>query len=189
VAVFADSSALVKLYADERDHELIRDLDCLVVATMVRVEVPGAIWRKMRTGELAAADAAVLVAAFEADYHGSPEHRPRFGAVAATADVLDTAARLVGVHDLHPADALQLASAKAAAQAVPDCRTLASFSAALRSAAAAEGFALVPTRTEPHTVRKRPARWPRSWPRPWPLNRVLDVERGNSGSDNHSLHP
>jgi hypothetical protein len=175
VTVFADSSALVKLYADERDHELIREQDCLVVSTVVRVEVPAAIWRKRKTGELGAADAAVLVAAFEADYHGSDEHQPRFGVVDATATILETAARLVGVHDLHPADALQLATAKSAAQAVPDCRTLASFSEALRSAAAAEGFTLLPTRTTSAgpSTRTRPRRtrprWPPSWPRPWPF--------------------
>lgn len=149
MTVFADSSALAKLYADEPDHELIHEQRSLVVSTLARVEVPAAIWRKHRAGELAAADAAVLVAAFEADYHGSAGHQPRFGVVDATPGVLEAAARLVGVHDLRPAGALQLASAKAAAEAVPDCRTVASFSAPLRRAAAAEGFALLPAQPDP----------------------------------------
>jgi predicted nucleic acid-binding protein len=145
VIVFADSSAVVKLYADEQDHQLIRELGGLVVSTLARVEVPAAIWRKHRMGELNSADAAVLVAAFEADYHGSADDQPRFGVVSATAAVLDTAARFVGVHSLRAYDAVQLASATAAAEAIPDCRTVAAFDATLRTAAAKEGFTLLPS--------------------------------------------
>ncbi|HEU0089887.1 MAG TPA: type II toxin-antitoxin system VapC family toxin [Pseudonocardiaceae bacterium] len=76
--VFADSSAVVKLYADEPDHGLIRRQGVLIVSALARVEVPAAIWRKHRMGELEPADAAVLIAAFEADYHGSAVDQPRF---------------------------------------------------------------------------------------------------------------
>ena len=142
--VFADSSAVVKLYADERDHQLIRRQTVLLVSMLARVEVPAALWRKHRMGEIGPADVAVLIAAFEADYHGSAEQTPRFSVVAATPTVLEAAARLVGVHGLRAYDALQLATAKAAAHAVPDCRTMAAFDVTLRKAAAAEGFALLP---------------------------------------------
>ncbi|MGH3996167.1 MAG: type II toxin-antitoxin system VapC family toxin [Pseudonocardiaceae bacterium] len=142
--VFADSSALVKLYADEPDHEIIRKQGTLVVSALARVEVPAAIWCKHRIGELNPADAAILVAAFEADCHGSAPDQPCFGVVAATTIVLDVAASLVGVHGLRACDAVQLASAKAAAAAIPDCRTLAAFDSTLRAAAAKEGFALLP---------------------------------------------
>ena len=142
--VFADSSAIAKLYADEQDHPLVRGLDGLVVSALARVEVPSAIWRKHRMGELTSADAAVLVAAFEADYHGSADDQPRFAVVAANASVLDTAARLAAVHRLRAYDAVQPASAKTAAQAVPDCHTMTAFDGTLRAAAAAESFALLP---------------------------------------------
>lgn len=142
--VFADSSALVKLYADEPDHKLIREQANLVVSALARVEVPAAIWRKHRMGELDPSDAAILVSAFEADYHGSVANPPRFGVVTATATVLEIAAQLVGVHSLRAYDAVQLASAKATAEAVPDCRTVAAFDGTLRAAAAKEGFALLP---------------------------------------------
>jgi predicted nucleic acid-binding protein len=144
VIVFADSSALVKLYADEQDHQLVRQQGGLVVSALARVEVPAAIWRKHRMGELDPVDAAILVAAFEADYHGTAEDQLRFGVVATSATVLEAAARLVGVHGLRAYDAMQLASAKAAAEAVPDCRTVAAFDNTLRAAAAKEGFALLP---------------------------------------------
>lgn len=146
--VFADSSALVKLYADEQDHQLIRGITGLVVSALARVEVPAAIWRKHRMGELDPSDAAVLVAAFEADYHGSPGGPPRFAVVAAGANILETAARLAGVHGLRAYDAVQLASAVDAAQAVSDCRTIAVFDGALRAAAAAESFSLLPATAE-----------------------------------------
>jgi hypothetical protein len=136
---------MVKLYADEPDHHMVRELNVLVVSALARVEVPAAIWRKNRMGELDPADAGVLIAAFEADYHGSALDQPRFAVVAATAPVLEAAARLSGVHGLRAYDAVQLASAKAAAHIVPDCRTVAAFDVTLRAAAAAEGFALLPS--------------------------------------------
>jgi len=40
------------------------------------VEVPAALWRKQRTGELSAGDARLLTADFEADYSG-PTLSPR----------------------------------------------------------------------------------------------------------------
>lgn len=62
-----DSSALVKLYADEHGHRAIRALDMLVVSAIARVEVPSALWRKTRTGELEDTAAGILVSAFEID--------------------------------------------------------------------------------------------------------------------------
>lgn len=144
MSTFADSSALVKLYADETGHEQVRSLDLLVVSQLARVEVPAAVWRKHRMGELAPGDAAVLVAAFEADYFGTDGECPRFAAVAVTAAVLDNAARLAGVHGLRAYDAVQLAAACAAAGEEPECTSFAAFDTALRAAAAAEHFTLVP---------------------------------------------
>ena len=50
MTVFADSSALVKLYADEPGHEPVRALSRLVVSQLARVEVPSAIWRSSVSG-------------------------------------------------------------------------------------------------------------------------------------------
>jgi predicted nucleic acid-binding protein len=144
VSVFADSSALVKLYADEPGHELVRALDRLVVSHLARVEVPSAIWRKQRLGELDASAARLLTSAFEADWSGTAAEPPRFSAVAATVRVLDGAADLCAVHGLRAYDAVQLAGALAARDALPECATLAAFDRQLRAAAAAEGFTLVP---------------------------------------------
>lgn len=145
MSTFADSSALVKLYADESGHEQVRALVPLVVSQLARVEVPAAVWRKHRVGELTPEDASLLVAAFEADYFGTGDEPPRFAAVGVSAATLDDAARLSGVHGLRAYDAVQLAAARAAAGADPDCTDFAAFDQGLRAAAAAEGFTLIPT--------------------------------------------
>lgn len=144
MSTFADSSALVKLYADEAGHEEIRSVTVLVVCQLARVEVPAAIWRKQRLGDLDPSETALLVAAFEADYFGADGDPPRFAVVAASGAVLDDAARIAGVQGLRAFDAVQMATARAAATVDPDCRTFAASDKDLRGAAAAEGFALVP---------------------------------------------
>ena len=144
MTVFADSSALVKLYADEPGHERVRELPTLVVSQLARVEVPSAIWRKQRLGELDSGAARLLTSAFEADWSGTEEERPRFSVVTPTVAVLEGAARLCAVHGLRAYDAVQLACASAARDAIPECRTVAAFDRRLRDAAAAEGFSLVP---------------------------------------------
>lgn len=138
--VFADSSALVKLYAAEQQSDDVRKLSSLVVSQLARVEVPAALWRKHRIGEIAAAEAAVLVAEFEADYFGAIDAPPRFLIVAVTTALLDSAARLVGVHGLRAYDSVQLASALAVADAVPDGIDFLAYDGALSAAAAAEGL-------------------------------------------------
>lgn len=142
--VFADSSALVKLYADEAGCEQVRALREPLVCQLARVEVPAAIWRKRRTGELSVAAASILVADFEADYFGTPDRPARFVPLTLRPDVLEAASRLAGVHGLRAYDAVQLATACAASTVVPDCRTFAAFDNDLRAAAAAEGFRLLP---------------------------------------------
>ncbi len=102
---------LVKLYADESGHERVRGLSGLVVSQLPRVEVPSAIWRKQRLGELGPDSARLLTAAFEADWSGSEDELPRFTAVPPTVAVLDEAARLGAVHGIRAHDAVQLASA------------------------------------------------------------------------------
>ena len=68
MTVFADSSAIVKRYADEPGHESVRTIEGpVVISALARVEVVAAVWRKQRMGELSLDDAQVLVGAFEAD--------------------------------------------------------------------------------------------------------------------------
>lgn len=139
---FVDASALVKRYADEAGSEVVRTLvPPLVISALSGVEVPAAIWRKHRAGELSAAHASVLHRAFETDWRGGD---PGFVVVDLASPVLDSAARCVAVHDLRAGDAIQLACALAVRDVVPDVERLVAFDGRLRAAARAEGFTVVP---------------------------------------------
>jgi uncharacterized protein len=134
----------VKLYADEAGHRTIRALDALVISALARVEVPAALWRKARTGELADAAASTLVNAFELDFHGDRDSDPRFTIIAATEPVLVAAAQEAARHALRAYDAVQLASALAVREVDPRCDRFACFDAELQRAASRAGFTLVP---------------------------------------------
>jgi predicted nucleic acid-binding protein len=143
VIVFADSSALVKLYADEPGYEAVRALDRIVVSCLARVEVPAAIARKRRRREIGGETAEVLVAAFEADFLGTADEPGRFVVIGIVPALLDDAASLATRHGLRAYDAVQLASAMAARATDPICQGFACTDRALRVAAAAERFRLV----------------------------------------------
>lgn len=134
----------MKLYADEDGHSAVRELAPLVVSALARVEVPAALWRKHRTGELTWEDADVLCRAFEADFHGTASEPPRFAAVAIVAEVLERAAGLVAAHGLRAYDGVQLACALAARTADPQCEEFACFDGSLRAVAAAHDLHPVP---------------------------------------------
>jgi predicted nucleic acid-binding protein len=139
VTAFADSSALVKLYADEAGAALVRRQRLFVVSAAARVEVPAALWRKSRMGELEVDEAAVLVQAFEADWSGADTP---FLPVALRAAVLADAADLAGSRGLRAYDAIQLACARAAHVVDPKVEVFLCFDDELREAAAREGFLL-----------------------------------------------
>lgn len=134
----------MKLYADEHGHRAIRALDMLVVSAIARVEVPSALWRKTRTGELEDTAAGILVSAFELDFHGGPDMDSRFTIVSVTEHVLIAAAKEAARHALRAYDAVQLASALAVRQNDPRYNHFACFDSELRRAAGRSGFELTP---------------------------------------------
>ena len=140
MTVFADSSALVKLYADEADVALVRGHAVFVVSAIARVEVPAALWRKHRTGDLSAEDAVLLTADFTGTWH---EPDGPFVPVAIHGRVLERAAALVAAHGLRAYDGVQLACASAAREADPQVDSFLCFDSTLRDAAAREGFQLL----------------------------------------------
>lgn len=145
MTVFADSSALVKLYVAEADHEVVREIaEPIVISVLAEVEVPAALWRKQRIGEISASDAGLLCAAFAADLIGDDLPAPRFAVVRVGDDVVTASAEAVARHPLRAYDAVQLASALLVRRAIDDLNGFVAFDVGLRSAAAAEGLALVP---------------------------------------------
>jgi hypothetical protein len=143
MSVYCDSSALVKRYSDEEHAAAVRSLDDIVVSELTRVEVPAAIWRKHRMGELDGGDAAVLTSAFEHDWYGDERGTAAFAVVAVSDAILERAARHAAAHGLRGYEAVQLATAVAARGADPDLDTFACFDRRLRDAAAVEGFRLL----------------------------------------------
>jgi predicted nucleic acid-binding protein len=114
------------------------------VSNLARVEVPAAVWRKHRIGELSSEDAAVLVEEFEWDWFDEAGAELRFTVLEVTDDVLEIAARSVARHALRAFDAVQLASALAARAVDASLTSFACFDSTLADAARAEGFTLVP---------------------------------------------
>lgn len=114
--LFADSSALVKLYVDEASSDALRRVERrrpFIAGGLARVEVPAAFWRKVRIGELDPSDARLLTKEFEVDWYGVSDDAVRFSVVAVSSALVADAARLCEIHDLKGADAVQLASALA----------------------------------------------------------------------------
>ena len=141
--VFADSSALVTRYAPHEDDVLPLDIG-IAVSALARVEVVSALWRQSSGGEIGVVEAGALVREFGSDWDGTRTESRRFQPVAATRSLLERAAALTGTHGLRSLDAIQLASALAARDAEPECRTMVVLDELLRRAAAAERFDLLP---------------------------------------------
>lgn len=136
---YADSSALAKLYLDEPGRDQVLGLGTLVASSLAAVEVCSAIWRKQRLGELAAGDAGVLADRALAELSGGST---RVVVIPPTTRLLVDASLLTGTAGLRAYDALQLATARAAREAMPDVAAFACFDRVLSGAAAAHGFAL-----------------------------------------------
>ena len=114
--------------------------ETLLMAEITRVEVPAALWRKQRMGDLSPADARLLCAAFTADSSESG----RFVSVAVASAVLGEASQLVARHPLRAYDAVQLATALAVRSAGIEA-VFVCFDDQLNRAAAAEGLEILAT--------------------------------------------
>jgi len=132
-----DTSALVPLVLEEASSEGCRDLlredRSIAVWALTRTEMVSAVRRKQRYGELdrsAAAQALRRVRRLEASWTEVDALEP----------VRDRADRLLGVHGLRAADALQLAAALALCLERPTGWGFVTLDDRLAAAAAAEGF-------------------------------------------------
>lgn len=136
-----DTSALVPLLlaqpATERVHPLLRDDDDIVVWWGTVVECNSALARLERSGELpppaiqSALEALALL-------------REGWSEVSASEAVREQAARLLRVHPLRAADALQLAAALVWSGGSPTGLEVVSLDERLRTALSREGFSTLP---------------------------------------------
>ncbi len=134
---FWDSSAVIPLLVPEATSGLMQKLfegDPVIVAWWAtEIECTSAIARRQRQGQLReelAADAFARLSALQVGWH---EVEPSEG-------IRDSAKRLLRVHDLRTADALQLAAAFFVAEARPSTLEFISLDDRLLTAARREGF-------------------------------------------------
>ena len=139
---FWDSPALVPLLVPEAMSRSLQRLyardPVMVTWWATEIECTSAIARRQRLGQLREAivtEAFVRLSALRAGWH---EVEPG-------EDVREAATRLVRVHDLRTADALQLAAALFVAEARPATLQFVSLDDRLVAAARREGFSTTPT--------------------------------------------
>jgi hypothetical protein len=136
---FWDSSALVPLFAAEPRTRMVQSLYArdpeVVVWWGTPVECASAIARLERDGALLGPAAAESFARLDALARSWMQIDP-------SDDIRESARRLLRVHPLRAADALQLAAALVAAERRPSTLAVVTFDDRLRDAAAKEGFLL-----------------------------------------------
>ncbi len=137
---FWDSSAIVPLLIDEAATDRLsplpqRDVD-MIVWWATPVECGSAISRRERTGDVDASTAVVARERLDA-------LRARWREVAPSKAVQAAAMRLVRVHALSAADALQLAAALAASEREDRALDFVCLDGRLAAAAQREGFTIV----------------------------------------------
>jgi hypothetical protein len=136
---FWDSSALVPVAVLEASTPGVRRLlesdPSVVVWWAARVECESAVARRRREGSLGAAGESQARRVLERLFEVA-------GEVPATEGVRERALRLLRVHALHAADALQLAAALVWADGPPAERELVTLDERLADAASREGFSV-----------------------------------------------
>jgi uncharacterized protein len=141
VRLYLDSSALVKLYAEEPGSldtvDLVHAAEIVATSSISRVEVASAIARGIRRGLLAAAGGRQAQNSFD-------EESDALVRVPVTDWVIKRARNLVWEFGLRGYDAVQLASALAWEERVGGGVTLATFDAQLSRAGAAAGLTVWP---------------------------------------------
>lgn len=138
---FWDTSAIVPLLVDEdatsRAEEAHADDPEVIVWWATAVECTSALARLERDGALVRSEVTQARRRLDALAAGWHEVQP-------TDPVRRTAIRLLQVHPLRAADALQIAAAWAVSEGRPDTLAIVTFDVRLRDAGDREGFAIVP---------------------------------------------
>ncbi len=134
---FWDSSAVVPLLIGEPSTPAMRALlrrdVAMIVWSLTPVEVLSALWRRRRAGELDDVSATTAQAALV-------QLEPAWSRVVDVTAVERRARRLLGVHPLRAADALQLSAALVASGERPDLLDFVTLDVRLADCARREGF-------------------------------------------------
>ena len=137
---FFDTSALVKVFVTEAHSESVRQwagaASTVMVSEITWVELCAAIAFKRRTGQLAPANVAPILALVEDEW-------PRYHRLSVDTDLLFEAGALALQHDLRAYDSLQLATALRAFRTVGPTLRLCCFDKALNRAAKLHGLTAI----------------------------------------------
>ncbi len=140
---FWDTSALVRLAVNEPLSAQLRELvdsDPLIAVWWVtRTECVSAVTRRIRAGTMSDADARSVRGTLRALADSWSEVQPG-------ERIRSSAERLLALHDLRAADALQLAAALDWCDGTTDGATVVCVDDRLRAAALREGFVVLPDR-------------------------------------------
>jgi uncharacterized protein len=140
-AAYLDSSAIVKLYANEEHHQQVRALTgVLLTSALARVEVTAAFFGKARSGEITMEVAQILNSVFTIDWEEG-----RFLHIASDPKIENEAAELCARYLVRGFDAVHLSTANAARRAAPECTLFVCFDKKLSAAAIGERFQLLGT--------------------------------------------
>ena len=134
---FLDSSAFAKRYVREVGSDVVarffRRPSTVAVSSLAGVEVPAALFKRARAGDLSLEAARTQASRVARDMH-------ELNVVEARTAVLELAAELVSKRPLRAYDAVQLASALRLHRAARVAVTLVSADTALNTVAMAEGL-------------------------------------------------
>jgi len=137
--LYLDTSALVKLYVEERGSQAVRALleRAQVVSTsrVAYVEMRAGLARKLRQGELREKEYKYILSEFEKDWKD-------YFVIEVSEGVANLGGELVEKHPLRALDALHLASALFLRERVRSDVFFSSFDERLNEAAKAEGLAV-----------------------------------------------
>jgi predicted nucleic acid-binding protein len=138
--LYLDTSALVKLYAEEEGSEgvrqAVRAADLIATSLMAYAEMRSALARKSRNSKISCPAFTRCRGDFERDWQ-------RLNRLPIDELLVRKAAELAEQHALRALDALHLASADSLQAALRDTVTFAGFDTRLNGAAEARGFALL----------------------------------------------
>jgi uncharacterized protein len=110
--VYLDTSSLIKLYHTESGTKELdaifqsNTVEGVFVSSLAKVEFNSALWKKVRTKDLLAEEAVVIISSFESDYSN-------YNFIDVTDDVIAVAKELIskyGLSGLRALDSIQLAS-------------------------------------------------------------------------------
>ena len=142
--LYLDTSALVKLYAEEEGRERVRQgvraADLIATSLMAYAETRSALARKSRSSEISRVAFTRCRRDFERDWQ-------RLNRLPIDELLVRKAAELAEQHALRALDALHLATADSLQTALRDTVTFACFDNRLNGAAEARGFALLARRS------------------------------------------